>query len=62
MQSMKANGYAEVSAALARVRRLRALGRVGKADAAYIEDRLEEVQERIMKMSEEDQHGDPLVA
>ncbi len=61
MQSMKDNGYAEVSAALRRVRRLRAAGRVGADDARYIEDRLEEVQAHITKMSEADANGDPIV-
>ena len=60
MQSMKANGYAEVTAALTRVRRLRALGRVGKDDAHYIEERLEEVQARVSSMEEYDQHGEPI--
>lgn len=61
MQSMKDNGYAEVSAALRRLRRLRAVGRVGKDDARYIEDRLEEVQARITQMPEQDQDGEPIV-
>lgn len=60
MQSMKVNGHAEVSAALARVRRLRALGRVGRDDSHYIEDNLELALVRIVEMIETDQHGDPI--
>jgi DNA repair ATPase RecN len=57
---MKANGYAEVSATLTRIRRLRALGRVAGSDCEYIAERLEEVQARITSMDEYDQHGDPI--
>jgi hypothetical protein len=60
MQAMKTNGYAEISAALARVRRLRAAGRVTREDACFIEDSLEAVQARIQSMEEYDQHGDPI--
>jgi uncharacterized protein YecE (DUF72 family) len=59
---MKANGSAEIRAALSRVRRLRALGRIGREDSRYIEDRLEEVQARIATMIETDADGDPVAA
>lgn len=58
---MKDNGYAEVGAALRRVRKLRAVGRVGKEDARFIEDCLEAVQDRITKMTETDADGEPIV-
>lgn len=58
MKGMKTLGQREVGAALARVRRLRALGRVLGPDAEYITTRLEEVSARIVIMREYDEDGE----
>jgi len=60
MESMKARGWREVDSALRRVRSLHGLGRVGKEDKDFIEQRLEEVLARVSSMPEEDKHGDPI--
>jgi hypothetical protein len=57
---MKEQGIREVNAALARVKRLNALGRVGEDDCRYICERLQEVEARIVLMSERNEIGDPL--
>lgn len=58
MRSMKTRGAEEISAALQRVRRLHALGRVHGPDKEYIEQRLLEVQSRIVAMQETDEDGE----
>jgi hypothetical protein len=60
MESMKKRGWNDVDSALRRVRSLNGLGRVGEADKTFIETRLQEVLERIVSMTEEDRHGDPI--
>jgi hypothetical protein len=55
---MKTLGREEVAAALSRIRRLRALGRVSGVDAGYIEDRLLEVDARIISMNETNEVGE----
>jgi hypothetical protein len=57
---MKEQGSREVDAVLRRVKRLNALGRVGETDCRYIVERLQEVEARIVIMSEIDERGDPL--
>jgi len=48
----------EVGAALARMRRLHALGRVSSADLGYVEKRLLEVEAKIIAMREIDETGE----
>lgn len=55
---MKVRGLQEVQAALARIRRLRALGRVSGADLEFVETRLLDVEARIISMSEVDETGE----
>lgn len=55
---MKTLGREEVASALSRIRRLRALGRVSGVDAGYIEDRLLEVDARIISMNETNEVGE----
>lgn len=57
MRGLKDAGAAEVSALRRRVRRLLALDRVFPADAAYIVERLDEIEARIVAMTETDEWG-----
>lgn len=57
MRPLKDAGVAEVSALRRRVRRLLALDRVFPADAAYIVQRLDEIEARIVSMTETDEWG-----
>jgi hypothetical protein len=59
---MKVAGAREIGMALSRIRRLRALGRVGGVDEKFIADRLEEIQARIVGMSEVDESGEEVRA
>lgn len=58
MKTMKERGILEVGAALARIRRLHALGRVDKVDLDYVSKRLLEVEARIVAMRETDETGE----
>lgn len=49
---MKSAGLEEVQAALRRVKKLNAMGRVGGGDLLYIVTRLEQVEYRIKTMKE----------
>lgn len=49
---MKKRGLLEVRSLLGRARRLRALRRITPEDFRYIEERLEQVEERIIRMRE----------
>jgi alkylation response protein AidB-like acyl-CoA dehydrogenase len=55
---MKERGVLEVRAALARMRRAHALGRVSSADLGYVEKRLLEVEAKIIAMREIDETGE----
>jgi hypothetical protein len=48
----------EANALLKRVRRLLALERITPADAAYLEDRLDEIRARIVSMREMNERGE----
>jgi hypothetical protein len=54
---MKVAGRTELESALARVRKLHALGRIGNKDKVYIESELDLVLTRIRKMEERDEGG-----
>lgn len=54
---MKLAGHAEVSLALARVRKLHALGRIGRKDKEFIEMHLQTAIARIDTMRETDEAG-----
>lgn len=60
MRALKDVGVAEVSALRRRVRRLLALERVFPADAEYIVDRLDQIEARIVQMTETDEYGKEL--
>jgi hypothetical protein len=60
MRALKDVGLAEVSALRRRVRRLLALERVFPADAEYIVTRLDEIEARIVSMTETNEHGKEL--
>ncbi len=57
MRPLKSAGVGEVRALRSRTRRLLALGRVLPADAAYIVERCDEIEARIVSMHEEDEYG-----
>jgi hypothetical protein len=58
---MKVAGVTELESALARVRRLHALGRISNKDKVYIEGELDLVLTRIRKMEERDEEGRVIV-
>jgi hypothetical protein len=58
MRALKDAGLAEVAALRRRTRRLLALERVLPADAAYIVERLDEIEARIVSMMETNEHGE----
>lgn len=49
---MKTNGLDDVNRLQARLRRLYGLGRIGQEDFTYLDQRLNEVEERIIQMRE----------
>jgi hypothetical protein len=55
---MKVSGLAEIHAAQARLIRLYALQRVERADLEYIASRLDEVEARIISMTEIGEDGE----
>lgn len=57
MRPLQVVGVAEVARLRRRVRRLLALGRVLPTDAAYIVERLDQIEARIVTMHEEDEYG-----
>lgn len=57
MRPLKDVGVSEVAALRRRVRRLLAMGRVFPADANYIVSRLDEIEARIVSMTETDENG-----
>lgn len=54
---MKVAGLAEVESALARLRRLHALGRIRSKDKNYIETHLIQIRDRVRTMWEKDEEG-----
>jgi hypothetical protein len=57
MRSLKDVGLQEVRALRRRTVRLEAMGRVFPTDSAYITDRLDEIEARIVSMHELDEFG-----
>lgn len=57
MRPMKDVGLKEVTGARARVRKLWSMGRVQRPDFEYIDKRLDEVESRIVSMTETDEYG-----
>lgn len=55
---LKDVGVREVATLRRRTRRLLALGRVFPADAAYIVERLDEIEARIVQMKEINEYGE----
>lgn len=58
MRPLKVTGAEQVESLLGRTRKLRAMSRVSGPDAAYIEERLMEVQAKIASMSEVGEDGE----
>lgn len=56
---MKKRGLSEVRSLLNRVRRLHALKRITDRDFRFIEERLQQVEERIQWMRESEEMEDP---
>lgn len=58
---MKKRGLFEVRSALRRARRLHALGRISRTDFRFIEERLQQVEDRItwMRESEREEAEEP---
>jgi uncharacterized protein YecE (DUF72 family) len=50
---LKANGLQEAGALKTRIRRQRALGRIGQDDHDYLIEHLEKIEARIVEMDEE---------
>lgn len=57
MLSMKDAGLREARQLRKRVRRLWSLGRIQRPDFEYIDKRLDEVEARVVSMSETDEFG-----
>lgn len=57
MRPMKDVGLREAQQLRKRTRRLWSLGRIGRPDFEYIDKRLDEVEARIVSMSETDEFG-----
>lgn len=57
VRPMKDAGLKEVAAARSRVRKLWGMGRVERPDFEYIDERLDEVEARIVSMTETDEYG-----
>lgn len=57
MRPLKDVGLQEVQQLRRRARRARAMDRIGKADFDFIDDRLDEVEARIVSMRETDEYG-----
>jgi len=57
VRPMKEAGVREVRSLRARVRRLWSLDRVSRPDFEYIDQRLDEVEARIVSMSERNEYG-----
>lgn len=57
---MKARGLDELNSLQARLRRLYALGRIAKEDFDFLDERLNEVEERIIEMREKMPHNSKL--
>lgn len=58
MRPMKTQGLVSVQELKQRARRLRALGRISGVDQDYIVVRLDEIEARIISMSETNEKGD----
>lgn len=57
MRTLKDAGVKDVDRLRRRTRRLLGMGRVLPADAAYIVDRLDEIEARIVSMHETNEYG-----
>jgi hypothetical protein len=58
-KSLKSQGRVEVAVLLRRARRQLALGRITEQDATFIVERLLEIDKRIVRMDELNEHGEP---
>lgn len=58
-KSLKSQGRVEVAVLLKRARRQLALGRIVEQDATFIVERLLEIDKRIVRMKELNEHGEP---
>jgi hypothetical protein len=58
MKPVKERGMGELRAFASRVRRVRALDRIGEADAQYILTRVSEIEARVVAMTETDESGE----
>lgn len=56
-EPLKTAGLRELARLRKRVRNQRAWGRIGRNDSDYIEERLNEVEARIINMTEQDKSG-----
>lgn len=56
-RTLKTKGLEELDALRRRARRQQGLGRIGSKDAEYIVTRLNEVEARIISMTEENENG-----
>lgn len=58
MRPVKVNGAQEVSAFRKRIARAHALGRIGKPDYEYMDQRAQEIEARMVAMVEIDETGE----
>lgn len=57
MKPMKEVGIKDIQGVRSRLRKLWGMGRVGRPDFEYIDERLDEVEARIVEMHETDEYG-----
>lgn len=58
MEPLKTRGLAELTALRKRVRRARAMGRIQRLDFEYLEERMDEIEARIVQMTELTREGE----
>lgn len=58
MRPLKTAGMMEVESMRARNRRVYALGRIGRPDFEFIDERLDEIEARIVSMHETNEYGE----
>jgi hypothetical protein len=57
VESLKTRGVQELEALRKRVRKSRAMGRISKSDYDFLEERLDEIEARIVAMTEISKEG-----
>lgn len=57
-RTLKSKGLEELRSLRRRTRRQQGLERIGKADADFIVSRLDQIEARIISMTEENEHGE----